>query len=148
MKNVNVLVLLLLIVLGFSGCSKDDEPGTGKAAKYQVVITQSGDYQNYIKSVVIAANGSPLFDDIAKQSLSKTVFSDEDLGKAIFSVSTEQKTIQFSVAGGAADRDDEVTNNPMQWEVVVNKDGKEIDRQIFVFGDGQKPSVPIKLYYD
>ena len=151
MKRISFLVLLLAAMTAvFYSCSNDeDEPGSGKAAMYQVVIKQSGDYQNFIKSVVIAANGTTLKYDIAKKSLSKTVFSDEDLTGSTFSVSTEGKAVQFAVSGGVADRDEESITNPMTWDVTVYRDGKEIDHQVLTFEDGHQPSSKdLNLYYD
>ena len=151
MKRISILVLLLAAMTAvFYSCSKDeDEPGSGKAAMYQVVIKQGGDYQNFIKSVVIAANGTTLKDDIANKSLSKTVFSDEDLTGSTFSVSTEGKAVQFAVSGNVADRDEESITNPMTWDVTVFRDGKEIDHQVITFEDGHQPdSKDLNLYYD
>lgn len=151
MKRISILVMLLAAMTAvFYSCSKDeDEPGSGKAAMYQVVIKQGGDYQNFIKSVVIAANGTTLKDDIANKSLSKTVFSDEDLTGSTFSVSTEGKAVQFAVSGNVADRDEESITNPMTWDVTVFRDGKEIDHQVITFEDGHQPdSKDLNLYYD
>lgn len=152
MKRLSVLVLLLAaMAVVFNGCSSDDdEPGSGgKAAMYKVTIKQSGDYQNFIKAVVIVANGTTLKDDIANISLSKTVFGDEDLTGSTFSVSTEGKAVQFAVSGGVADRDEESITNPMTWEVTVFRDGKEIDHQVLTFEDGHQPnSKDLNLYFD
>ena len=150
MKRLSVLVLLFAaMTVVFYSCSDDDEPGSGKAAMYQVTIKQGGDYQNFIKSVVIAANGTTLKDDIANKGLSKTVFSDEDLTGSTFSVSTEGKAVQFAVSGNIADRDEESVTNPMTWDVTVFRDGKEIDHQVLTFEDGHQPnSKDLNLYYD
>lgn len=151
MKQFRILVVLLAAMTAmFYSCSNDeDEPGSGKAAMYQVVIKQSGEYQNFIKSVVIAANGTTLKDDITNKSLSTTVFGDEDLNGSTFSVSTEGKAIQFAVSGGVADRDEESITNPMTWDVTVFRDGKAIDHQVLTFEDGHQPSSKdLNLYYD
>lgn len=150
MKKYSIIMLLLsVVVLSFYSCGDDDGPEGGKAAKYQVIIKQSGDYLNYSKAVVIAANGSTLKDDITGNSLSKTVFNDEDLAGAVFSVSTETEAIQFAVSGRVIDKDEEVVSGPMTWDVTVKKNGKEIDRQTMEFKDGHSLSDPhLELYYE
>ena len=52
------LAVCLCVIGGLVGCSKEDEPGGGEGAMYQVTVEQSGEYRSYIKSVVVAANGS------------------------------------------------------------------------------------------
>lgn len=151
MKRLSLLVLLLAAMTAvFYSCSdKDDPAGSGKAAMYRVVVKQTGEYQNFIKSLVIVANGSTLKDDIANKSLSKTVFGDEELNSELFSVSTEGKAIQFAVSGSVADRDEESFTNPMTWEITVFRDEKEIDHQILTFEDGHQPSSKdLNLYFD
>lgn len=150
MKRLCVIMLALsAIAVMFYSCSSEDEPGSGQAAMYRVTIKQSGDYQNFIKSVVIAANGTTLKNDLTNESVSKTVFGDEDLTGHTFSISTEGKAIQFAVSGGVADRDEESFTNPMVWEVTVFRDGKEIDNQILTFEDGHQPSSKdLNLYFD
>ena len=48
---------------GLVGCSKEDEPGGGEGAMYQVTVEQSGEYRSYIKSVVVAANGTTVVNE-------------------------------------------------------------------------------------
>lgn len=151
MKRISILVLLLAAITAvFYSCSNDDdEPGSGKAAMYQVVIKQSGDYQNFIKAIVIVANGTTLKDDLTNKSLSTTVFGDEELTGSTFSVSTEGKAIEFAVSGGVADRDEETITKPMTWEITVFRDKKEIDHQVLSFEDGHQPnSDDLNLYYN
>lgn len=151
MKRISILVLLLAAMTAvFYSCSNDDdEPGSGKAAMYQVVIKQGGDYQNFIKSVVVAANGTTLKDDLTNRSLETTVFGDEELTGTIFSVSTQGKAVQFAVSGGVADRDEESVTNPMTWDVTVFRDGKEIESRVLTFEDGHQPNnEDLNLYYD
>ena len=46
------------------------------------------------------------------------------------------------------DGDDTVVNEPMQWVVVVRKNGKEIDRKTLTFEDGKQIATDdLKLYY-
>lgn len=46
------------------------------------------------------------------------------------------------------DGDDAVVNEPMQWVVVVRKNGKEIDRKTLTFEDGKQIATDdLKLYY-
>lgn len=150
MKRYSIIMLLLsIVVLSFYSCGDDDDPQGGKAAQYQVIIKQSGDYLNYIKAVVIAANGTTLKDDITNSSLSKTVFNDEDLAGSVFSVSTEGEAIQFAVSGRVIDKDEEAVSGPMTWDVIVKRNGKEIDRQTIEFKDGHSLNDPhLELYYD
>ena len=57
------LAVCLCVIGGLVGCSKDDEPGGGEGAMYQVTVQQSGDYRSYIKSVVVAANGTTVVNE-------------------------------------------------------------------------------------
>lgn len=46
------------------------------------------------------------------------------------------------------DGDDAVVNEPMQWVVVVRKNGKEIDRKALTFEDGKQIAIDdLNLYY-
>lgn len=147
MKKLFITFLALAVsLLSFYSCSDEE---SGKPARYQVIITQSGDYQNYIKSVVIAANGTTLKDDIANTSLEKTIFGDEDLTAPVFSVSTEGTAIQFAVSLGAIDKDNDIVSQPMFWDIVVKRDGQEIDRHSLTFKDGQTlEDAQLNLYYE
>ena len=63
-------------------------------------------------------------------------------------LSTEGSAIEFAVSGGVVDGDDAVVNEPMQWVVVVRKNGKEIDRKTLTFEDGKQIATDdLKLYY-
>lgn len=150
MKKLSIIMLLLsAVVLSFYSCSDDDGPEGGKAAKYQVIIKQSGDYQNFIKAIVIVANGTTLKDDLTNKTLSTTVFGDEELSGSTFSVSTEGTAIEFAVSGGVTDRDEETLTDPMIWDVTVFRDGKEIEHQVLRFEDGHQPSgEDLNLYFN
>lgn len=150
MKKLNTVLVLLLAILCLSSCSKDDDGlnAGGKEAKYKVVFKQSGDHNSYKKVVVIAANGSSLYDDIHNERIAKTSFNEDDMKEDVFSVSTETKALQFQVVAGILDLDDKV-NGEMVWEVTVYKDGKQVDTRTLTFKDGHKASGnDLNLYFD
>lgn len=62
------LAVCLCVIGGFVGCSKDDEPGGGEGAMYQVTVQQSGDFRSYIKSVVVTANGISVINENTMRS--------------------------------------------------------------------------------
>ena len=130
-------------------CSKDDEPGGGEGAMYQVTVQQSGDYRSYIKSVVVAANGTSVINENTNEKFKGTAILDDDaLAVPSVTLSTEGSAIEFAVSGGVVDGDDAVVNKPMQWVVVVRKNGKEIDRKTLTFEDGKQIATDdLKLYY-
>ena len=148
-KFSTVLVLLMMVFSMFSCSGDDDELGKGgKDAKYRVVFKQSGDYNSYTKVLVIAANGSPLYDDIHNERIAKSTFNEEDMTEEVFSVSTEKKAVQFSVVASVLDLDDK-KNDEMVWEVTVYKDDKQIDNRTLTFKDGHKSSGnDLNLYFD
>jgi len=138
---------LALAGLFLYSCDNDDDED-GKDAQYQVTITQTGEFESYIKGVVISAPGATLKDDITGQEITKTVFSDEDFTGNVFSVSTVGHCREFAVSGGVVDGEDLEENLPMYWKVVVKKNGKEIDNLTLEFKDGHMPSTEdLNLYY-
>lgn len=143
------LAVCLCVIGGLVGCSKDDEPGGGEGAMYQVTVQQSGDYQSYIKSVVVAANGTSVINENTGDKFKGTAILDDDaLAVPSVTLSTEGSAIEFAVSGGVVDGDDAVVNEPMQWVVVVRKNGKEIDRKTLTFEDGKEIAADdLKLYY-
>lgn len=150
MKKFCTVLVLLMMVFSMFSCSSDDNEldKGGKEAKYRVVFKQSGDYNSYTKVLVIAANGSPLYDDIHNERIAKTTFNEEDMTEEVFSISTEKKAIQFSVVAGVLDLDEE-KNGEMVWEVTVYKDDKQIDNRTLTFKDGHKSSGnDLNLYFD
>lgn len=73
---------------------------------------------------------------------------DEQLAVPSVTLSTEGSAIEFAVSGGVVDGDDGAVNEPMQWVVVVRKNGKEIDRKTLTFEDGKEIATDdLKLYY-
>ena len=76
------------------------------------------------------------------------ILDDDALAVPSVTLSTEGSAIEFAVSGGVVDGDDAVVNEPMQWVVVVRKNGKEIDRKTLIFEDGKQISADdLKLYY-
>lgn len=142
------LAVCLCVIGGLVGCSKDDEPDGGEGAMYQVTVQQSGDYRSYIKSVV-AANGTSVINENTNEKFKGTAILDDDaLAVPSVTLSTEGSAIEFAVSGGVVDGDDAVVNEPMQWVVVVRKNGKEIDRKTLTFEDGKQISADdLNLYY-
>ena len=43
------LAVCLCVIGGLVGCSKEDEPGGGEGAMYQVTVEQSGEYRSYMQ---------------------------------------------------------------------------------------------------
>ena len=142
------LAVCLCVIGGLVGCSKDDEPGGGEGAMYQVTVQQSGDYRSYIKSVVVAANGTTVVNENTGDKFKGTAILDDDaLAVPSVTLSTEGSAIEFAVSGGVVDGDDAVVNEPMQWVVIVRKNGKEIDRKTLTFEDGKQISADdLNLY--
>lgn len=98
---------------------------------------------------MIAANGSPLYDDIHKERLAKTTFDEKDMTEEVFSVSTEKEALQFQVVAGVLDLDDKKVNGEMTWEVTVYKNDKQIDNRTLNFKDGHKGSGnDLNIYFD
>ena len=143
------LAVCLCVIGGLVGCSKDDEPGGGEGAMYQVTVQQSGDYRSYIKSVVVAANGTSVINENTNEKFKGTAILDDDaLAVPSVTLSTEGSAIEFAVSGGVVDGDDGAVNEPMQWVVVVRKNSKEIDRKTLTFEDGKQIATDdLKLYY-
>ena len=143
------LAVCLGMVLGFWACSDDDKPGGGEGAMYQVTVQQSGEYRSYIKSVVVVANGTTLVNENTGEKFKGTaVLGDEELAASSVTLSTEGGAVEFAVSGGGVDGDDAIVNEPMQWVVVVRKNGREIDRRTLTFEDGKEISADdLKLYY-
>lgn len=149
MRKWSTVLVLLIAVFSMFSCSDDDSNEVGKGAKYRVVFKQSGDFNSYTKVLVIAANGSPLYDDIHKERLAKTTFDEKDMTEEVFSVSTEKEALQFQVVAGVLDLDDEKVNGEMTWEVTVYKNDKQIDNRILNFKDGHKGSGnDLNIYFD
>ena len=74
------LAVCLCVIGGLVGCSKEDEPGGGEGAMYQVTVEQSGEYRSYIKSVVVAANGTTVVNENTGEKFKGTaVLGDEQL---------------------------------------------------------------------
>ena len=74
----------------------------------------------------------------------------EESAVAVLAVtlSTEESGFEFADSGGVVDGDDGAVNEPMQWVVVVRKNGKEIDRKTLTFEDGKQIATDdLKLYY-
>lgn len=150
MKKLFYRLAVCLFVIGsLVGCSKDDEPGGGDGAMYQVTVQQSGEYLSYIKSVVVAANGTSVINENTNEKFKGTaVLGDEELSSSSVTLSTEGNAIEFAVSGGVVDGDDATFNEPMQWVVIVRKNGKEIDRKTLTFEDGKQIAADdLKLYY-
>lgn len=143
------LAVCLCVIGGLVGCSKEDEPGGGEGAMYQVTVEQSGEYRSYIKSVVVAANGTTVVNENTGEKFKGTaVLGDEQLAVPSVTLSTEGSAIEFAVSGGVVDGDDGAVNEPMHWVVVVRKNGKEIDRKTLTFEDGKEIATDdLKLYY-
>ncbi len=151
-KFYSALFISLISVLTLSACSDNDDGKEdeiqGKGAKYKVVFNQSGDHKSYSKILVIAANGSPLYDDIKQERVAKTAFNEEDMTEDMFSISTEKKALQFQVVASVLDLND-APNASMTWEVIIYKDDKEIDRRKLNFEDGHTTtSHDLNLYFD
>ena len=72
------LAVCLCVIGGLVGCSKDDEPDGGEGAMYQVTVQQSGDYRSYIKSVVVAANGTSVINENTNEKFKGTAILDDD----------------------------------------------------------------------
>ena len=144
------LAVCLCVIGGLVGCSKDDEPGGGEGAMYQVTVQQSGDYRSYIKSVVVAANGTSVINENTNEKFKGTAILDDDaLAVPSVTLSTEGSAIEFAVSGGVVDGEDGVVNEPMQWVVTVYKNGKEIEKKSLVFRDGKEISTDdLNLYYN
>ena len=103
------LAVCLCVIGGLVGCSKDDEPGGGEGAMYQVTVQQSGDYRSYIKSVVVAANGTSVINENTNEKFKGTAILDDDaLAVPSVTLSTEGSAIEFAVSGGVVDGDDVV----------------------------------------
>lgn len=149
-KFLYLSVVYVCMALCFVGCSEDDDELGEKGAMYEVTIEQSGDFRSFIKSVVVVANGTQLKDRVTEESLaSPVILSDEELAVEKVTLSTTGKAIEFAVSGGVVDGEDGVVNEPMQWVVVVRKNGKEIERKSLVFRDGKEISTDdINLYYN
>lgn len=147
------LFYLLAVCLGvmccLAGCSKDDEPQGGNGAMYRIIIEQSGEYQSYIKSVVVVANGTKIINENTGDSYTGTaVLGDEELAFPSVTLTTEGNAVEFAVSGGVVDGEDFEITQPMRWVVIVQKDGKEIDRKTLTFEDGKELSTgDLKLYY-
>lgn len=143
------LAVCLGMVSAFWACSDDDKPGGGGGAMYQVTVQQSGEYLSYIKSVVVAANGTSVINENTNEKFKGTaVLGDEELSSSSVTLSTEGNAIEFAVSGGVVDGDDATFNEPMRWVVIVRKNGKEIDRKTLTFEDGKQIAADdLKLYY-
>lgn len=88
--------------------------------------------------------------DFTREKGSSLAIAFSSIYSAVPSVtlSTEGSAIEFAVSGGVVDGDDAVVNEPMQWVVVVCKNGKEIDRKTLTFEDGKQIATDdLKLYY-
>ena len=132
-KFYSALFISLISVLTLSACSDNDD---GKEDK------------SYSKILVIAANGSPLYDDIKQERVAKTAFNEEDMTEDMFSISTEKKALQFQVVASVLDLND-APNASMTWEVIIYKDDKEIDRRKLNFEDGHTTTChDLNLYFD
>lgn len=116
---------------------------------YEVTIEQSGDFRSFIKSVVVVAGGTQLKDGATGETYNGTaVLGDEELDGETVTLNTTGKAVEFAVSGGVVDGEDGVVNEPMQWVVVVRKNGKEIERKSLVFRDGKEISTDdLNLYY-
>ena len=91
MKKLFYRLAVCLFVIGsLVGCSKDDEPGGGDGAMYQVTVQQSDKYLSYIKSVVVAANGTSVINENTNEKFKGTaVLGDEELTSSSVTLSTE-----------------------------------------------------------
>lgn len=149
-KYLYLSAVCVCMALCFVGCSKEDEPGGGEGAMYQVTVEQSGEYRSYIKSVVVAANGTTVVNENTGEKFKGTaVLGDEQLAVPSVTLSTEGSAIEFAVSGGVVDGDDGAVNEPMQWVVTVYKNGKEIEKKSLVFRDGKEISTDdLNLYYN
>ena len=93
------LAVCLCVIGGLVGCSKEDEPGGGEGAMYQVTVEQSGEYRSYIKSVVVAANGTTVVNENTGEKFKGTaVLGDEQLAVPSVTLSTEGSAIEFAVS--------------------------------------------------
>ncbi|MCS3273373.1 beta-barrel fold lipoprotein (plasmid) [Bacteroides fragilis] len=137
-KNSIVMFLLSVCLLGFYGCSDEDDPEDGKGAIYQVTLQQSGELNGFIKALVVTANGAKLVREETGEVYNGTaVLGDEELVGMKVTLTTMDKAIEFAVSGGAVDRDDEVVTAPMIWTVTVTKNGKEVGKEVVTFEDGK-----------
>ena len=137
-KNSIVMFLLSVCLLGFYGCSDEDDPEDGKGAIYQVTLQQSGELNGFIKALVVTANGAKLVREETGEVYNGTaVLGDEELVGMKVTLTTMDKAIEFAVSGGAVDRDDEVVTAPMIWTVTVTKNGKEVVKEVVTFEDGK-----------
>lgn len=148
-KNSIVMFLLSVCLLGFYGCSDEDDPEDGKGAIYQVTLQQSGELNGFIKALVVTANGAKLVHEETGEVYNGTaVLGDEELVGMKVTLTTMDKAIEFAVSGGAVDRDDEVVTAPMIWTVTVTKNGKEVGKEVVTFEDGKGVSADnLNLYY-
>ena len=99
--------------------------------------------------MVVAANGTTVVNETPGDQFKGTaILYDDALAVPSVTLSTEGSAIEFAVSGGVVDGDDAVVNEPMQWVVVVRKNGKEIDRKTLTFEDGKQISADdLNLYY-
>lgn len=126
--------ICVCMALCFVGC-KDDEPA-GKGSFYEVTIEQSGDFDSFVKSIEVVADGIQLIDMTTGESYcGRTILGDEKLHKETVTLGTMEKTVKFDVLCSVLNLEEDVQKDPMQWVVIVCKDGEEIDRKTFVFGD-------------
>lgn len=148
-KNSIVMFLLSVCLLGFYGCSDEDDPEDGKGSIYQVTLQQSGELNGFIKALVVTANGAKLVREETGEVYNGTaVLGDEELVGMKVTLTTTDKAIEFAVSGGAVDRDDEVVTAPMIWTVTVTKNGKEVVKEVVTFEDGKGVGDDdINLYY-
>lgn len=148
-KNLVLLFMLNICLLGLYGCSDDDGPEGGKGSMYQVTLRQAGELDGFIKSLVVTANGTRLIhEETGKVYEGTVVLGDDDLTDPVITFTTQNKAIEFAVSGAVVDRDDEIVSGPMTWTVTVAREGKEIDQKTVTFEDGKElSSKDLNLYY-
>lgn len=148
-KNLVLLFMLNICLLGLYGCSDDEGPEGGKGSMYQVTLRQAGELDGFIKSLVVTANGTRLIhEETGKVYEGTVVLGDDDLTDPVITFTTQGKAIEFAVSGAVVDRDDEIVSGPMTWTVTVAREGKEIDQKTVTFEDGKElSSKDLNLYY-
>ncbi len=141
------LCIILSMVLCFIGCSDDDEPEEKKSV-YEVTINQSGDFQGYFRSLEVDPGDMNVLKNKETDHLyfGKTILEQEEMDSETITLRAIATDLRVFI--DMYTTKDDNNHKPMQWDVIVRKDGKEVGKETLVFeNDGKTGAAQWIFHY-